>query len=71
VLTCAVAPGAGGEFVVRVGEKSIAGSVSSTGGWANFKTVTLGRVALAGRASVFASREVHARAHESGVRAAG
>jgi alpha-L-fucosidase len=51
-LTYAVAPGAGGDFVVRVGDASVAGSVSSTGGWGAFKTVTLGRVALAGRASV-------------------
>jgi hypothetical protein len=52
-LTYAVAPGAGGEFTVAVGEQKVTGRAAPTGGWQQYKTVQVGTVSLQpGRASV-------------------
>jgi alpha-L-fucosidase len=52
-VTLAVAPGAGGEFTVAVGDQKLTGRAEPTGGWQQYKTIRLGRVNLpAGRVGV-------------------
>jgi hypothetical protein len=52
-LTLAVAPGAGGEFTVTIGDQKLTGRAEPTGGWQNYRTVNVGRVNVpAGRTSV-------------------
>jgi len=52
-LTYACNAGNGGDFVVSAGEARLAGRSEPTGGWTQFKAVTLGKVSLpAGRSQV-------------------
>jgi alpha-L-fucosidase len=52
-LTLAVAPGAGGEYTVSVGDQKLTGRAEPTGRWQNYRTVKVGRVNIpAGRTAV-------------------
>ena len=46
-LTYAVAPGHGGQFVLEVAGQKLAGKTESTGGWYDYRTMSLGTVTLA------------------------